>query len=618
MDEPASATRVSEEGGFCYAWNAMSVSEFEVSREWELDRRGPVRWILSHVKRHKLFVAGMLVGAAGNAALAAAMQLFIGRAVNAVTAVPADLRGLTMAAALVTGSQLVRGLVLQLMRNWSSEVLGQRLERDIRDELYASLIGKSMSFHDMHPTGDLMARATNDVRQINLMFNPGINLVIGSANFLLMPLIIAPSIHPQLILTPGLYLLAYVFAVRSYLQQLRPATERVRQRFGKMNTTLAEAIDGIETVKGAAQENFESDRFTKEVTSWRDAYVDQGDIEARFIPLLLLGLVQGLGFFHSLLLFLANAIGLDGIVSFNGLLLMFGFPTFAAQFAYSRVSSGIASARRILELINYETELDQNVAGYEGPMEGSVTFEDVRFCYTPPGEECALEDGNTVLQGVSFHVKRGQTVAIVGQTGSGKSTVAKLISRTYDVDTGRVLIDGVDVRDWNLEALRRQISTIEQDIFLFSRPIEDNISFGCPDADHEDIVEAAKAAQAHEFITDFKEGYQTAIGERGATLSGGQAQRLAIARAFLTEPAILVLDDATSAIDSETEDRIQRAIEQAAKGRTTFLITHRLSQIRWADLIVVMRKGTVAAVGTHQQLMEESPAYRNIFARYER
>ncbi len=595
----------------------MSISEFEVSREWESDRRGPVRWILSHVKRHKVFIAGMLFGAAGNAALAAAMQLLIGRAVEAVTAVPADLRGLTIAAALVAGSQLFRGIVLQLMRNWSSEVLGQRLERDIRDELYASLIGKSMSFHDMHPTGDLMARATNDVRQVNLMFNPGVNLVIGSANFLLMPLIIAPSIHPQLIATPLLYLLAYVLSVRSYLHQLRPATERVRQRFGEMNTTLAEAIDGIETVKGAAQEEFESERFTEEATNWRDAYVEQGDIEALFIPLLLLGLLQGLGFFHSLLLFRSGGIELDSVVSFNGLLLMFGFPTFAAQFAYSRVSSGVASARRILQLIDYQTELDENVAGYEAPMEGSVTFEDVEFCYNPPGEECYLEDRNIVLDDVSFRVEPGQTVAIVGQTGSGKSTMAKLISRTYDVDEGRILIDGVDVRDWNLEALRRQISTIEQDIFLFSRSIEDNIAFGCPDADHEEIVEAAKAAQAHEFIAELEEGYQTVIGERGATLSGGQAQRLAIARAFLTEPAILILDDATSAIDSETEDRIQRAIEEAAKGRTTFLITHRLSQIRWADLIIAMRRGTVAAVGTHEQLMQESQAYRNIFARYE-
>ncbi len=595
----------------------MSLSEFQVSRGWESNRSSAVRWILSHVGRHKLFVAGMVAGAAGNAALAAAMPLFIGQAVNAVTAVPSDLQGLTRAAVLVAGSQLVRGLILQLMRNWSSEMLGQRLERDIRDELYASLLGKSMSFHDSQPTGDLMARATNDVRQVNLMFNPGVNLVLGSANFLLMPLIAAPSIHPQLILAPVAYLIAYVFAVRQYLQELQPVAQLVREEFGDMNTTLAEAIDGVETVKGAAREDFESERFTREVTNWRHAYVDQGDIEARFIPLLLLGLVQGAGFLHSLLLFRSGALGLDGVVSFNGLLLLFGFPTFAAQFAYSRVSSGVASARRILELITFETELDQNVEGYQEPMRGEVIFDDVTFCYTPPTETCSLDGGSTALETISFQVDPGQTVAIVGQTGAGKSTVGKLISRIYDVDGGRVLLDGIDVRDWNLEALRRQISTIEQDIFLFSRPIADNIAFGCPDASREDIVEAAKAAQAHDFITDFENGYETVIGERGATLSGGQRQRLAIARAFLTEPAILILDDATSAIDSETEDRIQRAIERAAEGRTTFLITHRLSQIRWADLIVVIEKGTVAAVGDHEQLMQESEAYRDIFARYD-
>jgi ATP-binding cassette subfamily B protein len=208
-------------------------------------------------------------------------------------------------------------------------------------------------------------------------------------------------------------------------------------------------------------------------------------------------------------------------------------------------------------------------------------------------------------------------VAIVGQTGAGKSTIAKLINRTYDVSQGTIRLSGIDLRDWNLEALRRQISIIEQDIYLFSRSIAGNIAFGCPDASREAIIEAAKAAQAHEFIMSFKEGYETIVGQRGVTLSGGQRQRIALARAFLTNPRILILDDSTSAIDSATEDEIQRAIEKAAEGRTTFLITHRLSQIRWADQIVVLRQGRVAIVGDHETLLEESEAYRNIFARYE-
>lgn len=594
----------------------MTASEFAIAQEWQSDRRGAVRWIISHTLHHWPIFTALLLGALGNAALAAAMPVFTGRAFDAVTESPPDLRGVVIAAVLVAGSQLLRG-ALQLGRNFSAETLGQRVERDIRDELYLSLIGKSMSFHDVQPTGDLMARATNDVRQVNFLFNPGLNMVIGSAYFLFTPLFIAPSIHPQLVAVPLGYLSIYFFMVRGYLQKLRPAAEEVRHEFGRVNTRLAEAIEGIETVKGAAQERHEIRRFVKALTGWRDAYLGQAKIEARFIPLLMLGLLQGLGLLHSLLLFQRGAIGLGDVVSFNGLLLLFGFPTFTAQFAYSRVSSGVASARRILELITTETELGQNPRGYEEPMRGEVAFEGVTFCYTASPQQCSVGEEEVTLEQVGFHVEPGQTVAIVGQTGSGKSTIAKLINRTYDVDEGRVLVDGVDVRDWNLEALRRQISVIEQDIFLFSRSVADNISFGCPEATREEIEDAARAAQAHQFISNFKEGYDTVIGERGVTLSGGQRQRLALARAFLTRPAILILDDATSAIDSETEDRIQRAIERAAAGRTTFLITHRLSQIRWSDLIIVMRKGRVAAVGTHEQLLRESPAYRNIFARYE-
>ncbi|NLF14888.1 MAG: ABC transporter ATP-binding protein [Anaerolineaceae bacterium] len=592
----------------------MSASEFSITRSWQTDRRGPVRWILSHVLQNKLFILGMFLGALSNAALAAAVPVLVGQGFDAVGASPPDLGRLGVVAGLIVGSQLVRG-ALQLGRNFSSEVLGQRLERDARDELYGSLIGKSMSFHDMHPTGELMARATNDVREVNLMFNPGVNLVVGSGMFLIMPLFVAPGIHPVLILAPALYLVAYALTVWHYLRRLGPAAERVRRRFGEMNASLAEAIEGIETVKAAAQEEKESRNFRGAVGRWRAAYVVQGDIEATFVPLLLLGLVQAGGLAHSLFLFRGGAIDVGDVVAFNGLLLLFGFPTFTAQLAYSRVATGVASARRILELINTESELDENVGGYEAPMRGEVRFENVSFCYSPAAQEC--HPGEAALQNISFQVRPGQTVAIVGQTGSGKSSLAKLLNRTYDADGGRVLVDGVDVRDWNMEALRQQISIIEQDIVLFSRSVAENISFGCPGATHDDIEAAARDAQAHEFITHFHDGYDTPVGERGVTLSGGQRQRIALARAFLTEPRILVLDDSTSAIDSATEDRIQRAIERAGEGRTMFLITHRLSQIRRADLIVVLRSGRVAAVGSHEELLRDSEAYRDIFDRYE-
>jgi ATP-binding cassette, subfamily B, bacterial len=594
----------------------MTVSEFTITHPWRSDPSSPVRWILSHVWRHKLYVAGIFIGAFGNAALAAALSVFSGQAFDAVLENPPNFRQLGVITILIIGSQLVRG-VLMLGRNVSSEVIGQRLERDTRVELYVSLLGKSMSFHDSQSTGDLMARATNDLREMNLMFNPGMNLVIGSLNFLLMPLLIAPSIHPQLLLVPVGYLIAYVITVRQYLRDLKPATEQVRRRFGQMNSTLAEAIDGIETVKGAVQEERERQRFTRTVAGWREAYVRQGDIEARFLPLLLLGLLQALGFLHSLLLFRTGAIGVGDVVTFNGLLILFGFPTFVAQFAYSQVSSGLASAQRVLEIINTKTELDQNVAGYHGTLRGALEFKGVSFNYANGSHGRRLDNSQPALAQASFRIEPGQKVAIVGQTGAGKSTIAKLINRTYDTDQGQILVDGVDVRDWNMEALRRQISVIEQDIFLFSRTIGENIAFGYPGASQTEIQTAARAAQAHDFILSFRDGYETVIGQRGVTLSGGQRQRLALARAFLTDPAILILDDATSAIDSATEDRIQQAIEHVAQNRTTLLITHRLSQIRWADLIVVLRRGRVVATGSHEQLMQDSQSYRNIFARYE-
>jgi len=258
------------------------------------------------------------------------------------------------------------------------------------------------------------------------------------------------------------------------------------------------------------------------------------------------------------------------------------------------------------------TELDENKAGYAAPIRGEIVFDSVTFKLDND------PDGMPVLRNVSFRAAPGETIAIVGQTGSGKSTLTKLVNRIYDGNEGRILIDGVDVRNWNLDSLRSQISTIEQDIFLFSRAIDENIAFGLgQDSDPEAIEAAARSAQAHEFISGFTDGYKTVIGERGVTLSGGQRQRLAIARALLTDPRILILDDSTSAIDSATEDQIQLAIKRVLEGRTTLLITHRLSQIRRADKILVLYNNEIVDQGTHEELMQRSVLYRRIFARYQ-
>jgi ATP-binding cassette subfamily B protein len=579
-------------------------AEFTLPRRHATDKRNPFRWLLSHTLRYWPLSITMVGGAIANAALAAAVPILIGQAFNAILASPPDTRALLWIAFGIVGTQFVRG-ALQFGRNFSAELFGQRLERDIRDELYVSLLGKSMTFHSLQPVGDTMARASNDVREINLMFSPGLNLVVGSGIFMFMPLLFASRYHTSLMLVPALYIVGYFLALWQYLHELGPITAEVRHSFGQLNTRLAEALDGVETVKGMAQEENEIQRFIASARRFRNAFVWQGEVEARFVPLLLLALANAVGLLHAILLFQRGLVDLGGVVGYFGLLQLFGFPTFVSLFAYSQVSLGFAGAKRILELIKRENNLDQNLAGYSGPMRGAIEFRDVTFTYG--GEE-------PVLEGVSFKVEPGETVAIVGQTGTGKTTLVKLVNRTYDVSSGQVLVDGVDVRDWNLEALRRGISIIEQDVFLFSRSIADNILFGLPGATESAVQEAARAAQAEDFINEFPDGYQTVIGERGVTLSGGQRQRLALARAFLTDPCILILDDSTSAIDSATEDKIQRAIYAAARGRTTLIITHRLSQIRWADLILVLRKGRLVASGKHADLMRDSESYRRIFA----
>ena len=546
------------------------------------------------------------VGAVGNAILASLVPVLVGEGFNVLNGNLQNLYELGCIALFIVGSQILRG-ILQLSRNFGSEWLGQSVERDVRSELYASLLGKSMTFHNLQPVGDTMARATNDVRELNLMFNPGFNLVVGSANFLIVPLIWSYSYHPSLILVPVLFIIGYILALVHFLRELEPISDSIRRTFGIMNTRLSEGIDGIEVVKGASREREEVGRFEENARAYRDAFVHQGNIQARYIPLLLIGLTIAGAFLHAMLLYEQGAIDLGQVIAYVSLIQLFRFPTFVSLFAYSQVSLGMAGARRIYRLLEQKTGLDHNPIGFANEIQGEIEFKGVTFGH---------EGGDHILEDISFKVQPGQTVAVVGQTGTGKTTISKLINRTYDVNSGKVLIDGVDVREWNLEALRRQISIIEQDVFLFSRTLADNIAFGCPGASQEEIESAARAAQAHDFITAFQEGYQTVVGERGVTLSGGQRQRIALARAFLTDPKILILDDATSSIDSATEDQIQRAIFRAAKGRTTVIITHRLSQIRWADLIIVLRSGKVAAIGTHEDLMVSSKSYRNIFTRY--
>lgn len=585
---------------------ALSKKEFRVENEYQYNRSGAVRWIISHMMRYP-WLPILVVGAAViNNFAASYVQVFIGRSFDLISTPNWETAALLALAAAVFGIVAVQS-ILGLTRNYTNEFIAQLIERNSRDELYISLLGKSQTFHGRQRIGDIMARATNDVRALNIMFSPGIMLLIDGVMGILAPVVLIASLRFELLLVPAIFLVLFVITVWDYARQLNPVSLSLREQFGAVNAGLAESINGIEVVKGNAQEKQEIKNFVTNAGRYRDYFVRQGVIQARYLPLLVYSVCLGGGFFHAMWLWRAGTLTLGEVVTYMGLFGILRFPTFISIFSFNLVQLGIASASRILELINDETDLDENETGHQATIQGQVTFEDVRFGY----------DDQPILEEISFSVEPGQTVAIVGQTGSGKTTLTRLINRIFDAEHGRILIDGCDVREWSLESLRSQISTIEQDIFLFSRTLAENIAFGVPDATQAEIEQAAKEAQAHDFIMGFNEGYDTEVGERGVTLSGGQRQRIAIARAFLTDPRILILDDSTSAIDSATEDQIQQAMRRISRQRTTFLITHRLSQIRWADKILVLSNGRLTDQGTHEELLARSPAYQRIFARYD-
>ena len=585
----------------------MAKREFTIANEYSYNLTSPARWIFTHLWRYKHLVFCYMLASIVANAVYASVSLLTGAAFNAVLGGSLD--------------QLVHVVLLMLMTigiggcadvgaRIFPELVGKRVVRDARLELYLSLLGKSQTFHNRQRVGDVMARAANDMTQLSNMVTPGFDIVYDSNVSLVMTLIFIGSINLQLLLVPLLFTVSFLIAVRIYSHQLAPVSDSMREKFGELNAGLNETISGIEVVKAAAQEREERQKFERRAGLYRNLFIKNGYVQSWYLPPLLISIALVLAFLHALFLVAHSTISVGSLVAFMGLMVVLRYPAFNSNWSFSLVQLGVAGAERILSILKEETDLDENEGGYRGnaeSMRGEIAFEHVSFSY----------DNTPILKDISFRLAPGSTTAIVGQTGSGKSTLTKLINRIYDVQDGRILVDGVDVRDWNLDALRSQISTIEQDIFLFSRSISENIAYGLGQkADRESIERAAQDAQAHGFIQGFKEGYETEIGERGVTLSGGQRQRIAIARALLTDPRILILDDSTSAIDSATEDEIQRAIHRVLQGRTTLLITHRLSQIRWADKVLVLRQGELIDQGTHDDLLDRCEMYRRIFAHH--
>jgi ATP-binding cassette subfamily B protein len=567
-------------------------------------RKGSRSWIFKHIFHgsNKLFIFIVFITTVLAANLSSAILVVIGNAItDFLNGNQSTLIFYTLFILLLsTGTPILR-LTNYMLR----EVIAQRLERDCRKEFYTNLLGKSQSFHEQQKIGEIMARATDDVRTMNFLISPAISLIFESFTSLIIPLFYIFLFYPpQLVLAPLIFSILFIFSLKSYISKIGPVTGKLRTFYGFMNSTLNEALTGIEVVKATAQEPKEIQKYVIQANNYRDAYVEQGDIEAKYLPILLLAFAITGGLIHAIILNFYGLMNIGQIIAYVGLLSLLRFPTFISIFVFAIIRLAISSAQRLLEFMNKKTEIDENVGGYQKSIEGNIKFQNVTFSY--PGSE------KPVLKDITFEIQSGKALAIVGTTGSGKTTLAKLISRLYDVNEGNILIDNIDIRNYALKSLRNQISHVDQDVFLFSTTIFENISFG-KTGSLEEVIHVAKQAQAHDFISSLPNQYDSTVGERGVQLSGGERQRIAIARAFLVNPKILILDDSTSAIDSNTEDKIQTAIKNILKNRTTILITHRLSQIRWADLIIVLKKGEIVAKGTHEELLKTSEEYQRIF-----
>jgi ATP-binding cassette subfamily B protein len=497
-------------------------------------------------------------------------------------------------AAFMVGRRLISG----------RQALG--IERDMREGLYAHLLRLSFGFYDRHQTGQLMSRATVDLQSVRFFLGFGLIFFFQHVLTIVSVTVVLFVVEWRLALialaiTPVIVAVAYRYSHVSH-----PVLREVQQRLGEVATVSEESIVGVHVVKAFAQEDrrqadFERASggvFTETVRAFRQ--------RALYVPLLsfLPLLVQGAVLLAAGRMVVDGTLTLGQFFLFNLLLAMLIVPLRSLGMWIGQAQRATASGERIFEILDEPEGVEDRpgaVGLSAGP--GAISFEGVTFAYA---------SGRPVLEDVDLDLPPGRTVALIGHTGSGKTTLAALVPRFYDATEGRVLVDGVDVRDVTRRSLRREIGVISQDPFLFSATVRENIAFGAGDATDDEVEEAARAAQAHEFVEELPHGYDTVIGERGITLSGGQRQRLAIARALVIDPRILILDDATASVDATTEARIREALAQAMRGRTTLIIAHRLSTIALADEVVVLDHGRVAARGTHAELLATSPVYQEI------
>lgn len=505
------------------------------------------------------------------------------------------------------GVMIVKGIGTYI-HQYTGDLFGITSVYKLRNRLYEKLQYLPFRYYDNAKTGDLMSRLTADVEGFRFFLSFGFSelirfIILIGITFAVMFYYSVPLTIVTLITLPFLAVVVYKFD-----KAVHPAFRGIRKSFGKLNTKVQENISGINTVKSLSREDFEIGKFNNSNGDYKDKYIFTSNIWAKYFPLMeLLGNISVV-----LLLSYGGYLVIQGdlkpgeLVAFYSLVWYIMWPIMNLGFVINLFSQSKASGERLLEILEAEGEIEEK----DGQLSldrllGKVEFKNVTFKYSEHDEE-ALYD-------VSFVAEPGKKIGLLGATGSGKTTITQLITRFYDVTEGEVLIDDVSVNNYSLTSLRSNIGFVLQESFLFSSSIKANISYGRPEATMEEIIGAAKRAQAHDFIMELPDGYDTMLGERGMGLSGGQKQRIAIARAICVDPSILVLDDATSAVDMETEYKIQQALHEVMKGRTTFIIAHRISSLKHADEILVLDQGKIAERGVHETLVNQNGLYQRVY-----
>lgn len=514
---------------------------------------------------------------------------------------------LTWSVLVLLGLTVLKG-VLNYYQGTMSEVASQNVAFDLRNEIQKKLTSLSFSFHDQSEAGELLSRVVQDVERIRFLTGRATVRILEGALLLVVTAIVMLVMDYRLALLVLATMPLLVYRALYFGSRFRPLSQLVQKQLAVLTTAVEQNLRGTREVKAYVQEDAEIERFGRENARWFDLSARSAQMQAVNLPLLFL--IANLGYVAIILYggrqVVQGQITIGEIIAFITYVGQLIEPVRRLGMIIPAVAIAGSAAERIFDILDTVSEVrDEPGAVPIGQIQGRVEFEHVSFSY---GRKKVLND-------INFRVEAGQTIALLGSTGSGKSTIISLVPRFYDPSEGRVLVDGTDVRKVTLHSLRSQIGIVMQDTTLFAGTIRENITFGNEQASEEEIIRAARAAQAHEFIIQSAQGYDTRVGERGVTLSGGQRQRLAIARALLMDPRILILDDATASVDAETEHLIQLAFQNLVRGRTTFVIAHRLSTVRNADQIIVMDKGRIQAMGTHETLLTSSRLYVEIYNR---